>query len=423
MSRPDIPGSQSIGSYRVNSVLGQGGFATVFRCTDERLEDDVAIKVLADNHALDPDLRARFTSEGRLIRKIDHEHLIRVHDVGETDRGQPYLELELADRGHLGARVEELRSQGWEPTARDVEVVAEAMLSAADALHRHQLVHRDIKPDNILIRSTNRSGSRGDVGIIGDDERLIVSDLGFAKDLAVNSGFTLAGGTAGFGAPEQMTGDRVTQAADVFAAARVVEWLVGPPNDRDWRQRLDAALQPALRTDPAERPQSAMDFLATLRSVLADNAAPVTQVVQESARPETESTSVLHRFRPAVLALLALLVVAIVAVGAVLLRGDNSDDTDPEAVAARVIEPLGDGAVIEIRGPTEVQRGAEFSVIASGPPGVDFTWTLPDGDRITGTHELVITPESSGTASIELEARTEEGDIVNLTYDFRVTDS
>ena len=104
-----------IGRYRVTGVVGAGGFATVLRAEDERLEDEVAVKVLAENHSLDPDVRDRFLSEGRVLRRIDSPHVVRVLDLGETDRQQPYLVLELADRGDLATRVEGLRATGGGP--------------------------------------------------------------------------------------------------------------------------------------------------------------------------------------------------------------------------------------------------------------------------------------------------------------------
>src|SRR5690606_28097749 len=113
-----------IGRYRVDAVLGTGAFATVYRAVDERLDDIVAVKVLAENHSLDPELRERFLTEGRVLRRVASRHVVAVHDLGETDRQQPYLVLEYADRDTLARRVPDLLARGWRPGVRDLWAVA-----------------------------------------------------------------------------------------------------------------------------------------------------------------------------------------------------------------------------------------------------------------------------------------------------------
>lgn len=277
-----LPSHPDLGPYTVEELLGSGGFATVFRCRDERLDSDVAIKVLADNHTTDPDVRSRFLREGRALRQIDNPFVIRVHDVGETDRGQPYLVLEYADRGDLLARVTELRSQGWKPSSADVACVAEAMLGAASALHVESLVHRDLKPDNVLIRSTTTPRSRPGVSVLATDERIVVSDLGLVKDLAENSGLTVAGGSRKFGAPEQFAGRPVTPRTDVYAAARVLQWLTaeGVADDTGWHDALNRKLAPALSDDPAQRPASADELAVEVKNALTATVGPAAPEAQ-----------------------------------------------------------------------------------------------------------------------------------------------
>lgn len=109
----DLP--ERIGRYRVDGVVGSGGFATVYRAYDERFDATVAVKVLAENHCLDPDVRERFLKEGRVLRRVGSPHLVTAHDLGENDRGQPYLVLDFADRGTLAERVRACRADA-DPT-------------------------------------------------------------------------------------------------------------------------------------------------------------------------------------------------------------------------------------------------------------------------------------------------------------------
>lgn len=87
------------GRYRAEEVIGVGSFATVHRAADDLLDDTVVVKVLAENHSLNPEIRERFIAEGRSLRRVASPHVVTVHDIGETDRQQPYLVLEHADRG------------------------------------------------------------------------------------------------------------------------------------------------------------------------------------------------------------------------------------------------------------------------------------------------------------------------------------
>lgn len=267
-----------VGRYRIEGIIGTGGYATVYRAIDERLDATVAVKVLAENHCFDPDVRERFLQEGRILRHIGSTHVVAVHDLGETERGQPYLVLDYADRGNLDQRVDNRHKSGWRPQPADVVAVAESLADALTAVHARDIVHRDLAPRNILLRSTRvASGSTSD--LIGSDEQLVLADLGLSKDLATASGLTVAGGTAGFAPPEQRDGPtRVDQRADLWAASAVLVWLLltAPPDDAGrwagglhaigWASALEPALAMGLATDPERRPPDARAWLATIRS-------------------------------------------------------------------------------------------------------------------------------------------------------------
>ncbi|MDN6351457.1 MAG: serine/threonine protein kinase, partial [Yaniella sp.] len=192
------------GRYQLGEVLGVGSFATVYRATDDLLEDTVVVKMLAENHSLNPEIRERFIAEGRSLRRVASEHVVTVHDIGEAERQQPFLVLELADRGTLAGRVRSLRAQGWRPDATDMLSMARPLAQALEAIHAAQLVHRDLSPGNLLLATESAADGDGPgAQLVAADERLLLSDLGMCKDLAINSGLTVSGGTAGFRPPEQ----------------------------------------------------------------------------------------------------------------------------------------------------------------------------------------------------------------------------
>jgi hypothetical protein len=203
-----------IGRYRVTGRLGSGAFATVWLAEDDVLESQVAIKVLADNWAHHPDVRARFEQEAQVLRRADSERLVRVHDFGELPDGRPYQVMTYAAGGTLAERLE-----------GRVMPIGAALRTAADiaaavtVLHESGVLHRDLKPSNVLFDTVR--------GV----ERVLVADLGLAKEIAQASGFTVVAGTPGYMAPEQsLPGGGLDVRVDVHAiGALTYEMLTGKP--------------------------------------------------------------------------------------------------------------------------------------------------------------------------------------------------
>jgi hypothetical protein len=193
-----------LGRYVVRRRLGSGGFATVWLAHDEQLDAEVAVKVLADNWAHDDSVRRRFLEEGRFLRRVESEHVVQVHDVGELEDGRPFLVLTYADGGTLAARLQE----GPLDLASAVGVIVQVG-RGLQALHRRGLLHRDVKPANVLFRRTD------------DGERAVLSDLGLGKSLDEVSRITMPGGTPSYVAPEQAMGERLDQRADEYALGAV----------------------------------------------------------------------------------------------------------------------------------------------------------------------------------------------------------
>lgn len=226
-SRFDLP--EQIGRYQLGSVLGVGGFAVVVRAYDEALAADVAIKILDRSRAADVEIRERFIREARLLRRVHSSAVVAVHDVGETPDGLPFFVMDLASGGTLEDR---LAQAPGAVGASDIRSVVRTLLTGLGALHAAGVIHRDVKPSNLLIApDRERKGENGD--LVSEGERLVLGDLGLAKDRdATGYGPTMIGGTPLYQAPEQTDlGAEVDERTDVYSATAVVWRMVtgAPP--------------------------------------------------------------------------------------------------------------------------------------------------------------------------------------------------
>jgi eukaryotic-like serine/threonine-protein kinase len=329
---------EAIGRFVVLERLGVGAHAAVYRAEDPVLEQFVALKVLSTQIAFDPDGRARFIKEARLMRRIESPRVASVFDVAQLPDGRPYLVLELAERGTLQDRLDGVEQSSGAVTVTDVRAVAVALGAALAAIHDRGVVHRDIKPSNILIRpaapGTAADGIAGGM-LLRDDDFLVLGDFGLAKALESTRRVTAAVGTPAYMAPEQAAvGAPLDGRADIFAASAVIAELVdlvggtrdprvvaelerGMARDRDARHpdartwardlvgALDSSLAPAtvLRAAVPEVPDAPQPIAATPASV-----------PEPQSRPAPEPV-VRRTWFPGGPLLLAVLVAAVVAVG------------------------------------------------------------------------------------------------------------
>ena len=222
-----------VGSYRIEKVLARGGMSTVYRATHTTLDRTVALKVLSAEFARDQTNRERFITEWAIAAALRHPNILPVHDAGEVG-DRLFLAMELIDGGDLGHKI--IR-EGALPPQNAVRTL-EQTAAALDAAHAAGLVHRDVKPGNILLNG----------------DRALLTDFGLSKVLSSDTRLTAPGrmvGTAPYLAPEQIRGERVTPRTDVYALGCVIfETLTGAsPFDAE----SDFALMYAHLERPAPR--------------------------------------------------------------------------------------------------------------------------------------------------------------------------
>ena len=275
--RDNLLSMKQIGRYHAERVLGSGAFATVWLGQDPALEAPVAIKVLADNWSNNADVRERFLAEARLLRRVDDPRVVRVFDIGvlEDDSGsRPYFVMEFIPGGTLAERMGSLS------TVEGLQYGV-ATADAVQVLHEAGVIHRDVKPSNLLIDDRQTP------------PRLVVADLGSAKVLAEASGVTVTTGTPAYMAPEQAhQTNGFDGRADVYAVAAVTYHLLsGAPAFTDrtaaavYERRadtkplplaarigqppaLDRLLTRSMSWDPDKRPATAADFGRELAAFL-----------------------------------------------------------------------------------------------------------------------------------------------------------
>jgi hypothetical protein len=272
------PGDHVAG-YQIEAQIGRGGMAVVYRALDLRLDRQVALKVLAPQLGDDDAFRQRFIRESRAAAGVDHPHIIPVFEAGEAGRVL-FIAMRYVAFGDLRTLIE---TDGRLSASRTVAIAGQ-VASALDAAHAQGLVHRDVKPGNVLLDATGGSGT----------DHVYLSDFGLSKDALATTTLTAAGqfmGTLDYVSPEQIQGHTADGRADQYAlACTVVEMLSGaPPYKRDesmallWAQleapppdltqrrpdlppAVDAVIRTALAKSPADRYPSCLEFARALRA-------------------------------------------------------------------------------------------------------------------------------------------------------------
>jgi predicted Ser/Thr protein kinase/tetratricopeptide (TPR) repeat protein len=323
--------------YRDPEPIGHGGMGEIFCAQDTVLGRTVAIKMLAERYAADEAVRGRFTREALAAARLSGEpHTVTIFDVGEHER-RPFIVMEYLRGGSLEDR---LREHGAQEPARVLDWLEEAA-GALDAAHANGIVHRDVKPGNLLLTP---------------DGSVRVADFGVASAAGLDS-LTMTGtvlGTAGYLSPEQARGEPTTPASDLYslgvlafelltgrrpfeadsptaeAAAHVHAEIPAISEYGDFPPEVDAVFRRALAKHPAQRYRSAADFVGALREALRVDST-VTRELPMAAEPVLAPAA---RRRTPVPALIGGALIALALAGAGLAAVLTQDDEESPSGAA-----------------------------------------------------------------------------------------
>ena len=376
-----------LAGYRIERVIGRGGMSSVYLAHHVRLERRVALKLLAPELADSERFRDRFLRESRLAASIDHPNIVPIYDADEAS-GTLFIAMRYVE----GTDLKELiRAEGRLDGGRTAAIVGQ-VASALDAAHALGLVHRDVKPSNVLLTS---------------DDHVYVSDFGLTKRALSVSGLTATGqlvGTIDYVAPEHIKGDAVDRRADVYSlGCMVYECLSGhAPYPRDlevgvlWAHveepppkvtqeradlppEVDDVVASAMAKDPGERTPTAGEVAIALRAALRIEAPSGEAWSPPKARPSASPGR-----RKAGVAAAVVGVVALIAVGAVVLfsAGGGGGSVTPAADTVGRIE-AGPAAFAE-----SVPVGVDPTGVAVGEDG--DLWVINQGDSTVSR----IDPES-----------------------------
>jgi hypothetical protein len=351
-----VIGTRLSGRYRIENEIGSGGMSTVYCAFDETLERQVALKIMHSDISSDAAALERFRREARTVAQLSHPHVVMVIDAGE-DQGHPYIVFEHVRGETLKDRV---RREGPLPIAEAVAYAIE-IGRALQAAHERRLVHRDVKPQNVLL---------------DEEGRAKVTDFGIALGLEPE-GLTAAGrviGTTDYVSPEQAMGQEVTGQSDVYSLGIVLfEMLTGAvpfkgesgvsvamkhvregmPDVQHRRPEVSAALAGVLERATAKelqnRYRSMAEFVGDLEEVLTYETARAGEATGEATAVLSALPANVARQKRGWRRLLPwgayILIAAAVAAGAAIVVGGNDTSTKSADVSGLTTIPLSESAV------------------------------------------------------------------------------
>ena len=430
------------GRYRVEERVARGGMATVYRATDTRLDRQIALKIMQPAFADDPEFVDRFTREARAAARLSDPHVVAVFDQGE-DQGVVFLAMEFIP----GRTLRDLLTLRGRLNPRETVNIMIPVVQALAAAHRSGLVHRDVKPENVLI---------------GDDGRVRVADFGLARGADASSSNNATRGvligTVAYLAPEQVTPGVSDKRSDVYAAGiwMYVVLTGRPPFDGDEPiavayqhvhevvpapslavpavpAALDDVVRAATQRDPARRPADATELLQLLQALPAmaepSSDSQQTVVVPLPSFPG-EGTQSTHRSTS---------VTAVAGAGTAGALTDVSPDTEPPLIRKRrgrgfialglvILLAVGAGSLAWWLGPgrhtsvpsvaglvakqAEAKLTQEGLTVAYANPA--FSEVVPDGDVIASDPQPGARIANGGTVTLTLSKGPERFDVPNV---------
>ena len=209
---------QTLSRYKIISLLGEGGMGAVYKARDLTLQRDVAFKIMHPQFARQPNFQERFLQEARTAARFDHPSIVKVYDFGQQ-QGMLFIVMEFIPGNNLGKLLRDLRSRNqWIVLPEAIQLVSQISM-ALDYIHQQGITHRDIKPDNIMLKPEPSNGL---------PYRPVLTDLGLAK-LAEGGVFTQDGtsmGTPAYMSPEQAMGTKTDRRSDVYSLGILLFELV-----------------------------------------------------------------------------------------------------------------------------------------------------------------------------------------------------
>ncbi|MCC9602337.1 serine/threonine protein kinase [Stieleria sp. JC731] len=393
-----------LGHYEILNIVGYGGMGVVARAFDEQLHRNVAIKVMSERLTTSERAQKRFLREARAAASVNHPNVVTIHAVAEKD-GAPYLVMEFVEGQTLTDRITQDSPMGYE----DVLRIGAQIASGLAAAHRHGIIHRDIKPGNVMLED--------------NIERVKLSDFGLARLLVENSDLTSLGdmvGTPSYMSPEQVEGEELTEASDLFSlgcvlyamfhgrspfhagssyasAARVRSFAPPPVSSfiDGIPPEFDQLMTTLLAKNPKGRPKSAQQVADLLLSWSAhSHQQRLTSFHLPVPLPRRSLSSVLHSDRwlrsfSAVLLVLACLAIGLA--GWKWNQGDSPGNTSSTSPISLSEDPLEDGIInVDLIG-GEVSSLREAIALATpgttiriGPGTHQGPFDITDRERLEG---------------------------------------
>lgn len=279
---------KTLGNVRIGNLIARGGMAEVYDGIHLKLNRNVAVKIMRDHVEEDPDSRARFDREARVVASLNHPNIIQIFDYDLAD-GRPCLVMELVTGTALSNYMKALQKRGEKLSHATIARLLSVIADAIDYAHKRNIVHRDIKPANILLRSAN--GTIDLDSSLPDDVDPVLTDFGLVRllDSSTQTSTGTVSGTPSYMSPEQARGDKVDQRTDIYSLGVVLyEMLAGtvpfdaessfgvlmkhlnepPPPIPGISADMQAVINRSLAKDPRHRYESAGDLVSEFIAVL-----------------------------------------------------------------------------------------------------------------------------------------------------------